>query len=335
MIDTSLYHQLHPDLPPVSKVRKRNQQDSKDEKLKDSPYSNLLLLLPPIIRGYSMAEHRWMELLVSKITPVIWNKSAFDDLVLPRNDKDLILAMASSHQAKKSRASDQNLLSLGGFLLLHGGPGTGKTLVAERIAESTERPLFRISLSNIGSDPVIAQEYLRTVAAMCNAWDCVVLLDGADIFLEQRRRDSLGQNVMAVAIMEALEAFTCMKIFTTDRVGTFDENFRSRCLLAVHLERPRRAQRKIIWQNFLVRLAWDKQVDDLIDQLEQFAEWELNGRQIRNVITMATQFADAKEEPISAKHIHLVFDNSQKFEKYLTTLHGMSEDELNRDSGFR
>jgi SpoVK/Ycf46/Vps4 family AAA+-type ATPase len=306
MIDTDFYHRLHPDLPPVSNVRKRNQQDSQDEDFKDPPSKSFLL-----------SEHQWMEILVSKITPVIWNKRAFDHVVLPAQDKDLILAMASSHQAKRSRASEQNLLGLGGFLLLHGPPGTGKALIAETIAETTERPLFRISLGSIGSDPVIAQEFLRTVAAMCNIWDCVVLLDGADIFLEQRRRDSVGQSVMAVAIMEALEAFTCMKIFTTDRVGTFDEEFRSRCQLAVHLERPSRAQRERIWRLFFERLALETQGGDLIEEVGYFAEWELNGRQIRNMITMATQLADAKEERISAKHIHVVFKNSQEFEIYL------------------
>lgn len=326
MIDTALYHQLHPDLPSISRVRKKTQHDSQDEDPETSIDLSFLLLLPPTLYGYDMREHRWIELLVANISPVLWNKRSFDHLVLPAPDKDLIRAMALS----QSRDSSQNAAGTGRFLLLHGGPGTGKTLIAEVIAETIERPLFRMSLSNIGTDPTVAQQNLRTVAVMCNTWNCVVLLDGADIFLEERRPDSMGRNVMGVAIMEALDAFTCMMIFTTDRVGTFDETFRSRCQLAVYLERPDYATREKIWSILIERGPCETRSGDLIEKVENFAKWELNGMQIRNAIIMATQLAHAKEERLSVEHVYLVLDSSKKFEKYLTKLHTMPDDEIAR-----
>jgi hypothetical protein len=39
------------------------------------------------------------------------------------------------------------------LILLHGGPGTGKTLTAESIAETQERPLYRITCGDVGIEP--------------------------------------------------------------------------------------------------------------------------------------------------------------------------------------
>ena len=37
------------------------------------------------------------------------------------------------------------------IVLLHGGPGTGKTLTAESIAELVERPLYRVTTTESSS----------------------------------------------------------------------------------------------------------------------------------------------------------------------------------------
>ena len=39
------------------------------------------------------------------------------------------------------------------LILLHGGPGTGKTLTAESIADQQERPLYRVTCGDIGTEP--------------------------------------------------------------------------------------------------------------------------------------------------------------------------------------
>jgi ATP-dependent 26S proteasome regulatory subunit len=86
---------------------------------------------------------------------VTWNKESFSRLVIPGDTKELIQAAITSHGHHPSASPDiisdkgQGLL-----ILLHGGPGTGKTLTAESIAEEQERPLYRVTCGDIGVEPV-------------------------------------------------------------------------------------------------------------------------------------------------------------------------------------
>jgi hypothetical protein len=120
------------------------------------------LLLPAGIHGFLLKDKRWgasrvpghyrpyylsiltcplVHLLVDNIAPVNWNKEAYDSLVLPPRIKNLVKALVlvrkegSANVATKSsqqgRRSDLIRGKGGGLImLLHGGPGTGKTLTA-------------------------------------------------------------------------------------------------------------------------------------------------------------------------------------------------------------
>lgn len=92
-----------------------------------------------------------------------WNKESFSRLVIPGDTKELIQAAITSHGHDPSAAPDiisdkgQGLL-----ILLHGGPGTGKTLTAESIAEEQERPLYRVTCGDIGVEPVEVEKVSKT-----------------------------------------------------------------------------------------------------------------------------------------------------------------------------
>jgi SpoVK/Ycf46/Vps4 family AAA+-type ATPase len=76
---------------------------------------------------------------VSNVEPVKWNKEAFDRLVLPPKTKELIKALLvrtgerATDQIGLCGGKRQDLIAgkgTGLIVLLHGGPGTGKTLTA-------------------------------------------------------------------------------------------------------------------------------------------------------------------------------------------------------------
>jgi hypothetical protein len=81
-----------------------------------------------------------VNLWVDQIGEVAWNKDAFERLVLPPRTKDLVKALIMVRASGKGKTiargldmkRDDIIASKGNGLvvLLHGGPGTGKTLTA-------------------------------------------------------------------------------------------------------------------------------------------------------------------------------------------------------------
>ena len=74
-----------------------------------------------------------MKLDINGIHPIEWNKRAFDRLVLNYKTKELITALVET-RIGAGRAEDIiGNKGNGLIILLHGGPGTGKTLTAGKL----------------------------------------------------------------------------------------------------------------------------------------------------------------------------------------------------------
>ncbi|KAJ8122034.1 hypothetical protein ONZ43_g1669 [Nemania bipapillata] len=142
--------------------------------------------------------------------------------------------------------------------------------------------------------------------------------------------DNLERNALVSVFLRVLEYYEGILILTSNRVGTFDEAFKSRILLSLHYENLTRGQRMKIWKNFLTRLRDLEEnnkssvssitepgtkkrkhqdvssgidFEDVECYLSELADYELNGRQIRNVITTARQLANFRGKPMSYEHL--------------------------------
>lgn len=62
-----------------------------------------------------------------------------------------------------------------------------------------------------------------------------MLLDEADIFLQQRNLEDLQRNALVSVFLRMLEYYEVILILTSNRVGTFDEAFKSRIQLATQI----------------------------------------------------------------------------------------------------
>ena len=168
----------------------------------------------------------------------------------------------------------------------------------------------------------------------------VVLLDEADVFLEERRLADLERNALVSVFLRVLEYNVGILILTSNRVGTFDEAFKSRIQLALHYKKLTTSQQKKIWRNFLGRLnQLDPETidhEDIIDHIDELGQEDMNGRQIRNVITTARQLALYKGKRFCYEHLRHAIDVSGEFEQYLKTLRlGLSDDQIKQEEGLR
>ena len=339
MIDLKTYRSLHPE----STYQPKLEDELGPEALaRDMPPDEQFeLLLPLKIKGYNLRIKKWFDLAADRISDVKWNKEAFQNLVIERKARDLIRALVSNQLAAEKSTDLIMGKGNGLILLLHGGPGTGKTLTAESVAEIAEKPLYRVTCGDVGIKAEEVEKYLESVLHLGKIWGCVVLLDEADVFLEQRSLEDMKRNALVSVFLRVLEYYEGILVLTSNRVGTFDEAFKSRIQLALHYPVLGPYQRLRIWENFINRLESfgdDDKVDiaDLRDHLEDLKEEKMNGRQIRNAITTARQYAEWKGSVLNYQHLSDVIEVSGRFDKYLDQLNGgFTQDQLAEDEGLR
>ena len=113
----------------------------------EPPDEAFYYLTPLQTKGFNLRTKKWHDLNIGQVHPVVWNRQAFDSLVLDRKTKELITALISK-QILAAKSTDVVAGKGNGLiLLLHGGPGTGKTLTAEGVAEIAKKPLYRVRAS--------------------------------------------------------------------------------------------------------------------------------------------------------------------------------------------
>jgi AAA+ superfamily predicted ATPase len=281
-----------------------------------------------------------VDLEVDRITDVTWNKQAFESLVVDEDTKELIHALITNQLAAEKGTDLISGKGNGLIVLLHGGPGTGKTFTAESVAEIAEKPLYRVTCGDIGTKPEDVEQYLESVLHLGKIWGCVVLLDEADVFLEERSLKDLQRNALVSAFLRVLEYYDGILILTSNRVGTFDAAFKSRIQLALHYQNLDFPSRRKIWRNFMNRLKNMEEpnidFEDIADHIDDLAKEDMNGRQIRNAITTARQLAQYKGKDFCYAHLKHVISVAGKFDKYLRTVkEGFSDDEIARGEQLR
>ncbi|KAI2610545.1 P-loop containing nucleoside triphosphate hydrolase protein [Hypoxylon sp. NC1633] len=311
------------------------------------PDDQFIYLTPRTIKGFTLKRKKWVDLQVDRFQEPVWNTRAFDGLVIDKKTKRMIQALISN-QIEAERSTD--LISGKGnglILLLHGGPGTGKTLTAESVAEIAQKPLYPVTCGDIGTEPEAVETYLESVLHIGKTWGCVVLLDEADIFLEQRSLEDLRRNALVSVFLRVLEYYDGILVLTSNRVGTFDEAFESRIQLAVHYHNLSLDQRTQIWRNFIGRLEELKEegidFDDLHDNVTKLASHKMNGREIRNVITTARQYARWERKQLNQQGYKLdykvmeeVLRTARKFDEYIRDMNaGFTNDQLAAQDGLR
>lgn len=248
-------------------------------------------------------------------------KDGFEKLVLPPGHREIVRALVKTHARKvgtdsKTKATPvQREFDLvkgkgkGLIILLHGSPGVGKTSTAECVAANAGRPLFPITCGDLGADTALEIETnLEKFFDLARKWNCVLLLDEADVFLSARVSGNIKQNSLVSVFLRVLEYYSGILILTTNRVGAFDEAIKSRVHCALYYPPLDEQNTFKIWQMNLAGLQerneeFEKkhQVRFEPEEIEEFARhhWQSggkdnrwNGRQIKNAFQTAVALAD-------------------------------------------
>ncbi|PSR85901.1 P-loop containing nucleoside triphosphate hydrolase protein [Coniella lustricola] len=273
------------------------------------------------VRGYSLTAKRFMELSLDSLSPIEWNSQCFQDLVLDSTTKKTVQALVSTHSQKKSGSSEAGFddivkgKGLGLVCVLHGPPGVGKTLTAECVAEYVQRPLFMVSSGDLGTDSESLDKHLTEIMDMTSTWRAVLLIDEADVFLEQRALHDLHRNAMVSVFLRVLEYYSGILFLTTNRVATFDDAFKSRIHIPIRYTDLDFDSRLKIWRNFCSKISGGVNITE--SEYNKLADHELNGRQIKNVIKAAESLAAFDQAKLDFKQLEQVTKIQATFEKDL------------------
>ncbi|KAF2093914.1 P-loop containing nucleoside triphosphate hydrolase protein [Rhizodiscina lignyota] len=343
VIDTSTYKRIHRSETPFFNNSAPLPKDLHDNwpvelEVTQEVDDSMLMTFPSNIPGFEMQAKKWVRLNVEQIEAVEWNKKAFERLVLDQRSKELIRAIVTHHASAKNMGDIISGKGNGLIILLHGSPGVGKTLTAESVAELAEKPLYRVTCGDIGTDAQSIEKYLEQVLYLGKKWDCVLLMDEADVFLEERTMADIQRNSLVSVFLRILEFYDGILILTSNRVGTFDEAFKSRIQVALHYGPLTKKSRRQIWQNFLEMLEeedLDVDIGELEGRLDDLAAEEMNGRQIRNCLLTAQQLARYKNERLGWDHLSQAIRTATDFQKYLKNIHGHNDEQWAREERLR
>lgn len=86
--------------------------------------------------------------------------------------KELVQALITNQLATEKSTDLIGGKGNGLTILLHGGPGTGKTFTAEGVAEMAEKPLLRVTCGDVETGPAKVEKYLEAVFELGKTWDC-------------------------------------------------------------------------------------------------------------------------------------------------------------------
>jgi len=89
---------------------------------------------------------------------------------------------------------------------------------------------------------------------MAESWGAIMLIDEADIYMEERRVQDVNRNHLVAAFIRALEYFKGILFLTTNRVGIFDEAFISRIHIQIYYADFQDADRVKVWDTFFEKL---------------------------------------------------------------------------------
>jgi AAA+ superfamily predicted ATPase len=145
---------------------------------------------------------------------------------------------------------------------------------------------------------------LERVLDISNAFGAVLLLDEADVFLEQRTPRDLQRNALVSIFLRLLEYYKGILFLTTNRIKTFDDAFHSRIHITLGYSNHDLASREQIWRNFGTHMVEGMNIKD--EDYIELATWELNGRQVKNVLSACKALATDRGEKITMNDLRTV-----------------------------
>ncbi|GAB3836892.1 ATP-binding protein [Dactylosporangium cerinum] len=253
------------------------------------------------------ARHRPGHDLARVATPV-QPVFTLDDLVLPAETRqqldELVSHVQLAHQVLE-RWGFRAVLPRGQGVvaLLHGPPGTGKTMAAEAVANALGQDLYRVELSAVVSKYIgETEKNLALAFEEAERAGAVLLFDECDSLFgkrtEQRDAHDRWANLEVNYLLQRVETFAGLAILATNKRTALDEAFLRRLRFTIRFDPPDPQLREQLWRRAFPRDVPTRGVDPAA-----LAGAELAGGHIVQAALAAAFLAAASGGPVEPAHL--------------------------------
>lgn len=240
--------------------------------------------------------HRPIWAHARNVRPYAYRPEVREQLVLPQAHRDLIDILTA----------DRNFLvedvvrgkSGGTTILCRGAPGLGKTLTAEVYAEVVGKPLYRVHSGQLGVTASSVEASLTAILQRAARWDCVLLLDEADVYI-RRRGDDLQHNAIVAEFLRTLEYFRGLLFMTTNRADDIDDAILSRCIAIIDYEPPGADDARRLWLTLAAQLGVNLPEPLALQLVAHYPG--ASGRDIKELLKLTHKYCRRKDMPLSAE----------------------------------
>lgn len=213
-------------------------------------------------------------------------KTTMDSVVLPMHMKSLVLRQAENFELFRKLRKDVGLDDIvrygkGLTMLFHGRSGTGKTMLANAIANHLGRKLLVVDFASLNNSKFSGAEAFKVIFRESTIHRAIVFFDECDEILESRDRS--GKGTVALALRE-MESFDGILILASNRPQHLDEAVHRRISLSLEFTPPDVELRLDIWKKHIPSRM---QLADDVDLGVLALEYELSGGLIKNAIMQA------------------------------------------------
>lgn len=280
----------------------------------------------PVIRVFDLKTHDFLWVHADLLTPYVYDKSLRNKLVLPHSHRDLLDVLTTDLDAFVNDIIEGK--SAGNVILCKGIPGVGKTLTAEVYSELIERPLYSIHSGSLGTSAEEVAKNLQTIFLRAKRWNCVLLLDEADVFVVQRG-NNIEQNAIVAEFLRTLEYFDGLMFMTTNRPDDIDDAIISRCGAIIVYNVPDAGDAAEIWNVMAAQYGVKLNGGLLSELLALFPK--ITPRDIKMLLRLALRVAKKHHEALTID----IFRRCAMFRAITMAGNSITESDQARSGGAR
>ncbi|MFT3697984.1 MAG: ATP-binding protein [Kofleriaceae bacterium] len=203
----------------------------------------------------------------------------WEDLVLPKETMDAVREVLRFARYKPILLEEWGFASKlpygrGVSAIMHGPPGTGKTMVAQLLANELGYDLYRIDLSQVVNKYIgETEKNLAKIFDEAETSHAILFFDEADSLFAKRTNVTSANdryaNLEVNYLLQRMEVFDGVTLLATNLEQGIDEAFKRRVRFSVGFELPEADERARLWKSMFPPKA----------PLAANVDWDLLARQ--------------------------------------------------------